>query len=492
MNLNTEQILQVTKGRLLNKVKSFESSANFICINSRECKCGNLFAAFKGHKTDGTNYISSAIENGCSIVICESKPKIKDLELASEKDIPIIFVESSLDAVQKIAKFWRQQIKSTVIGITGSTGKTSTKELILSVLKTKYSVVGTKGNNNNELGVPITLSSCNVDTGFAVCEMGMRGKGEIDFLSNIARPDTAVITNIGTSHIERLGSMENIANAKFEIINYMKSGSGGLLLNAKDKFNDVVLKKINDKKVNLKIVYFGGDKEVSNNCDIQVWADNVVIDEFCYPSFCVHVKTWDEHNGVFNYESANVELKLSGYHNISNACSAIAIGRLYNIPLNNCICAISKVTPQSGRAKNINLKNDIKLIDDAYNSNPESCLSSVKTFDLMKSDYRKILVLGDMAELGEYAQKEHKKIGEYIARSSIDKLICVGLLAKEFGTSAASLGFKKDDIFYTNNYNEAFVLLQKMLKSRDMVLVKGSNCTNLTLLVKKLIKNFEN
>lgn len=451
--LSLKEISKVTGGKLST---SFETISNIyienISTDTRTLKKGDLFIALKGEKFDGYDFVQEAFKKGAKGAIIQSK-SICDCELKVGNFV--ISVPDTLLSLGKIANYYLGKFSPYVIGITGSSGKTTTREMIAHLLSLKFKVLKNKENFNNEIGLPLTIFNLEKCYEVVVLEMAARSKiDDIKYLCSIAPPDVSVITNIGVSHIEQLGSRENIFKAKREIIyNRRKNGTG--ILNYDDRY----LKKL-IKETNKNILTFG----LKNKADI--FAEDIETKTTGF-EFTLHIKKENLKKMVF--------LPLLGYHNIYNLLSAVAVGKVLGIDLDGMIEKIAnfKIPPQRGEV--ISLKR-IKVLSDFYNASPPSVKSALWTLKNQIKGKRKIAVLGDMKELGKISCREHRKIGELAAQSDIDILITVGDKSRYILEEAKG---KIKKIFHFEKNKEAGEKLKNIIKPEDVVLIKGSRSLHL-------------
>jgi len=436
------EIVKVTNGILLNG--NPEAEIKNISTDTRKIMPGDLFIPLVGDNFDGHDFIANAFENSiCGYMTSRSTEIIPDAI--------IIKVDDTLKALQDIAGYYRDKFNIPIIGVTGSIGKTSTKEMIYNVLSKKYSVLKTKGNFNNHVGLPLTLLNLSKEHNAAVVEMGMSGMGEISILSRIAKPHIAVITNIGLAHIGKLGSQRNILKAKTEIFNGMDQ-DGIVVLNA----DDSLLYELKDS-IKLNVTYFGLCKEAD------VRAYNIKVDGDLNTSFNIKIKDTEY---LF-------KICVPGLHNVYNALIAITIGLRFRVPIEDMADAIAKYKPEKMRMNIIKLTNNIKVLNDTYNANPNSMEEALKVMQQMPGA-RKIAVLGDMLELGEWTRQAHLDIGKSIVKSSINHLITLGENSKFIAEGAVTLGMSQRKINTCNNIEEANLYLSKLIREGDVILVKGS------------------
>ena len=460
-NLSVKDIVEITNGKLI------IGNDQFICknflIDTRKLKKDDVFVAIKGDGVDGNSFWKNAFESGAKVVILDNT-EFLDKDLSDYKEKIIIKVEDTIEAMQKLAIKKRELYKEIpVIAITGSVGKTSTKDTIASVLSQKYKVLKTQGNYNNGLGVPLTILSLQ-DEELAVVEMGMNHFGEIELLSKIAKPNIAVITNIGTSHIGNLGSRENILKAKLEILDGMEQPVV-VVNNDNDLLHDWAKKNANK----FKIRTFG----VENKSEAM--AKNINSKEN-YSEFTCNLEG----------DEFNIKVPVPGNHFVLNALCSALLGRMMNLTNQEIAQGIGKLELTKKRMEVTVLKNEIKIINDSYNASYESMKAAIEYLSAMENG-RKIAVLGDMFELGEYAEELHKKVGEEVAKNNIDILLCCGENAKYIAKEAEEKGMPKEKIYYKENLKELEQTLKKLLKPQDNVLIKASNGMQFFKLAERII-----
>ncbi|MCI8945515.1 MAG: UDP-N-acetylmuramoyl-tripeptide--D-alanyl-D-alanine ligase [Lachnospiraceae bacterium] len=396
-HMTLEHIAQACGGLFRGADEEREREVAGIVLDSRRVESGFCFIATRGERVDGHDFIGQVLQKGALCVICERVP-----EGVSGN---FIIVKDSLQALQDVAAYYRKTLQIPVIGITGSVGKTSTKEFIAGVLSRKFRVLRTEGNYNNEIGVPLTLLQIRPEHEIAVVEMGINHFGEMRRLSRMARPDVCVLTNIGECHLEFLGSREGVLRAKSEIFEYMQE-YGMVYLNG----DDDMLRNIERVK-NRRPVTFGMKRRND------YYADEVVPHGLSGSSMTIHTGT-----GSFR-----VSVNLPGEHMIRNALAATAIGSQFGLTEAELKEGIEAVMPVDGRS-NIIKTEHFTLIDDCYNANPVSMRSALDM--LAQAEGRTVAILGDMGELGEKEAKYHKEVGAYAVQKNITGLICVGSLSR--------------------------------------------------------------
>lgn len=438
-----------------------------VCTDSREIKKGGLFVPLIGEKTDAHKFIPQVIEKEAA---CVFSSKIIERENQPEKGACIL-VEDTLKALQDFAAYYRSLFLLPIIGITGSVGKTTTKEMVSAVLGCKYQVLKTEGNMNSQVGLSLMMFRIEEDTEAAVIEMGISMEGEMERLARIARPQTALVTNIGVSHIGQLKTKENIRKEKLNIINQLKPGDR-LYLNGDDPLlceagrRDIVLdgktKEVIDK---ISIVYYG------LNQDNDMRAENIRIqDGNTYFTF-----VWTGEDGKEMREE--ITLSVLGTHNIGNALAALSIGLLYGVCPKEAKEGLKALRPIGMRGL-VREKNKVKVIDDTYNASPDSMKGAVEVLLSLGGIKRRIAVLADVLELGEISRACHFEVGEYIGRTSqegyqVDILVTVGEEAKAIMEGAIKENCKLIARTFSDNAGAISYLL-KILQPQDGILVKGS------------------
>ena len=448
--LGIGEIVSASKGRLINS--GGDLTVGGVSIDSRRINPGDMFIALEGESFDGHDFISRAIENGAALVVAQ--------KVLNECRIPYILVEDTLKALQEIARYYRNKFHIPFVAITGSSGKTTTKDMIASVLSQRFRVLKTEGNLNNAIGLPLTLLNLQYSHEIAVLEMGMNSPGEISLLSDIVRQDISVISNIGTAHIEMLGSRENILKAKLEIFSYFDSGSTAVINGDND-----MLASFDSKEY--MIVRYGLDE--SN--DIYAYG----------------IEEKGEEGIVFTVDIEGVpesfKVLLPGMHNVYNALSAIAIARFFGMEAEDIRKGLMSFKPSKMRMDIINLRSGIKIINDAYNANPESMRAAMNVLQSLKSQRRSVCILGDMLELGDSSEREHYGIGEYAAATGVDVIAAIGNFADAVKRGAEASGKDSKNIYVFPAKEEAVLHLGKILKPGDVVLVKGSRSIKMEYIV---------
>ena len=458
--IKINKIIEITKGKLLTGNLDIECK-NF-CKDTRIIKTGDTYIGIKGEHFDGNTLWKEAFEKGATTSI------IQDIDFTKENieeynDKNIIQVKDTIKALADIATYKRSLygIDFPVVGVTGSVGKTSTKDIIASVVSQKYKTLKTQGNNNNNIGLPFTIFRLE-DHQAAVIEMGMNHSGEISELTKIAKPTISVITNIGTSHIGNLGSRENILKAKLEILDGMEKKIL-VINNDNDLLHDVYL-----KNKDIEIYAYG----IENESDIM--AESIILNENDSEFIC-----------NLKGEKFKIKVPVGGIHFVYNALCAVAVGNLLGLSIEQIKNGIETFELTKKRMDITKLENGVTIINDSYNASFESMQASLTYLKGLKCD-RKIAVLGDMFELGEYSKELHEKVGKEIVKNNIDILICSGKNAKYIADEAEVNGMDKSRIYYFENKDDIELFIRKNWKNGDSILFKASNGMRFFEIVDKL------
>ena len=443
--MTVKDIIKICNGKLLC------GDENIVCENfskdTRTINNSDVYVGIKGDNFDGNLFYKDAIKNGASVCILDNEDVIK------EKIGTIILVEDTILALGCLASYKRNLYDIPVIAITGSVGKTSVKDMIYEVLKSKYNVLCTKENYNNNIGVPLTILGLKNHDALIV-EMGMNHMKELSYLSKIAKPTMAVITNIGTAHIGNLGSRENILKAKLEVLDGM---NGGMLFINND--NDM-LNKWAKEDTKYKKYTFGIEQEAD------VMAYNIKING-----------NNSTYNVKINNKEYTVNVPVSGKHFVYNSLCAIAVGNLLNIAPENIIKGIETFSLTKNRMEVDKIKDNITVINDAYNASYDSMKAAIEYLQNLPGN-RKIAVLGDMFELGEFAEEIHRKVGIEVFTHKIDVLVTVGELAKYIADEVKYLGMPNEKVIAVDTTKEAIEYLNKNLAKDDVVLLKAAHGMN--------------
>lgn len=491
MRLNAKQIAACTGGSFIVDPLDSRSLATGLTWDSRDVKPGDVYVALPGERVDGHDFVGVSLRAGAIVALVMQPLDEAARLLAREMGAAVIEVPDTAHAVSDLAREWRAHLRGRVIALTGSTGKTTTKNLVRAVLASAYSVVATAGNQNNELGVPKTLLSAEPETEMVVVEMGMRGAGQIADLCDYVRPDWGLVVNVGESHIELLGSRENIACAKAELLCALPEGSGRAFVNVDDDFADFmrVHARLDARQVET-VLFDGSERAASRHAGAgaeesappAVWAERIELDEQGRPRFEVHAAGFAPEE-----EAVSCTLNLRGLHNVGNACAAAAVGRAAGIPLARCAEALAEAEPEAGRQEVIAARGGFTVVNDAYNANPDSMRASLSTFCALDVPGRHVAVLGDMGELGDFAPACHAGIGTFAATLSLDRLVCVGELAMYIADAAERAGMDPARIVRAGSISEVFGDLDTCVEPGDAVLVKASHFMGFERVVEGLV-----
>lgn len=423
-----------------------ENEITDIVIDSRKVKAGALYVPIVGDVHDGHNFIQAARHNGALCVLTE-KPLDKE---------PYILVENSVDALQRLARYYREQFPIPVIGITGSVGKTSTKDMIATVLSKHYKVYKTPGNLNNQTGVPQAIFGLSEDDELAVFEMGTNHPGEIRRLTAMVQPTIAVLTNIGVAHIEFFGTRENIFRGKAEILESLRPG-GSVIVNG----DDDMLIRLHDT---IRCGFQSG-----NDYRAEELREEGLAGSF----FTVQVEG----------QPVSMHVPAPGKHMVSNALVAIAVGRSLGLPLNELIEGVESFRPAQGRML-IHNTGRYTVIDDSYNANPNSVMAAIDVLE--KTPGRHVCILGDMLELGAQSEEFHEVVGMYAALHHMDLIVCVGPNSEQMFMGAIQFASRNSRYFETQE--NMLDILPMLLRDGDTILVKASRGMHLEDTVHKLLE----
>ena len=422
-----------------------------VTTDSRDVPEGSMFFALKGETFDGNAYAKAALEQGAAYAIIDEK------EYAEEGNERLILVEDVLVALQQLAKYHRVHLGTPIIGITGTNGKTTTKELIATVLKKKYNVLYTQGNFNNHIGVPKTLLQLRKEHDIAVIEMGANHPGEIKTLVEIVLPDFGIITNVGKAHLLGFGSFEGVIRTKGELYDFLREIQGTAFINNDNPHLAGISK-------NLKLVKYG-----------QQEADDLVVKGElveCNP----FLKFQWRHLSPVNCQLSTVQTHLIGSYNLDNALAAACIGTYFEVPANDISAALEAYTPSNNRSQ-LTITQDNKLVVDAYNANPTSMRAALDNFRLIKSEH-KMCILGQMGELGEVSDEEHQKVIDLIGEGGFEQVWLVG---ENFAKTSHPANYR---LFA--NVEEVKTAIATQKPKGFLILIKGSNSNKLVQTVELL------
>ena len=434
-------------------------------VDSRLAEKGSLFIALRGEDGDGHDYVKDAFQRGAKAALVEKEiegyPVAKDASsLPSSPEPFCILVEDSLHALQDLAAYWRRRFDLRVIGVTGSTGKTTAKETIWSVLRKAFPTSKSEANYNNEIGLPLTLLNLDQSYQKVVLEMGMYDLGEIALLAEISQPQVGVITNVSRSHLERLKTLARIAQAKAELVEALPS-NGVAILNGDDP-----RVKAMAQKTEAKVFSYG----LSPDCDL--WASDIESRGLQGVHFRLH----------HGEETLHVRIPLLGQHSVHAALAAAAVGLVEGEPWDQIVAGLQDIAAQLRLIAVPGIKGST-IIDDTYNASPASTLAALNLLSDLEG--RKIAVLGDMLELGSYEERGHRLVGRRAAET-VDKLVTVGPRGRIIAEEAQALGMDGDDLFALESNQEAVKVLRRLIASGDLILIKGSRGMKMEEIVAKL------
>ena len=450
-SISLQTVAEWVGGRLCGENRDIDN----VSIDSRTVSASTLFVAIKGDRFDAHDFVNDVEKSGAAAVMCHREV---------DCGLPVIYVSDTKRALVELAKNYRKSFENLkVVGLTGSVGKTTTKEMTYEVVSKKYKAIKTEGNLNNDIGLPRTLLRLEEDTQAAVIEMGMSAFGEISLLTKTCLPDIGIITNIGVSHIEHLGSRDGILKAKLEILDGMKKGSPLILNGDNDKLSTV-------KSDDYKLIFFGIENEDADVRALDI-KENGMSTEFTVSAYG---------------KEQRVKIPTVGIHNVYDALAAFTVGLLLGLPTNEIADALSNYVP-SGMRQRLREVGGVRVIEDCYNASPDSQRAALNVLADMKAE-RKIAVLGDMLELGDYSETAHRQVGEFAAQKKIDMLFAYGEQSKYIAEEAKK-GVKT--VLWFDDKSALASALTAEIKSGDCVLFKASRGMKLEEIIEKLYEGLE-
>lgn len=454
-NIYVNDVVRLCGGKVLYGDEKLELST--FCTDTRKINKGDVYVGIVGEKLDGNDFYRKAVEGGASCLILSKVPE----EVFD--GVTVVIVADTLRCLQELARIKRSLYDIPVVAVTGSVGKTSTKDIIYSVVAKKYRTHKTSGNYNNHLGVPLTILGMPKDAEALVVEMGMNHFGEISVLSKIAKPTVGVITNIGTAHIGNLGSREGIRKAKLEILDGMVGNE--LVVNGDDDMLSAVIPELSARYE---------VSSVSIDDESTYKASNVVYDVFS--------SRFDINDSI-----RDVSVNVGGKAYVYNSLVAYAVGKCLVIDDDKIREGILEFKLSASRLEKKVTKKGVILIDDTYNANYDSMKASVELLGRV-SDKRKIAILGDMLELGEYTEEFHTNMGDVVAHNKIDVLITVGEYSRLIGKRAMELGMNEKNVYLFDKESDSYLFLDEFLTDNDIVLLKASHGIHLIGIVDYLMR----
>jgi UDP-N-acetylmuramoyl-tripeptide--D-alanyl-D-alanine ligase len=459
-SLKVSDLLNATGGKLI--CGNPESRIAGISTDTRSVKHGEIFFALHGENYDGHNFIKQAVYNGATGVVISAGKKIENLSLNGSGKVALVEVSDTLRALGDLAKYYRKNLQTKFIAVTGSNGKTTTKDMVYHILKNFKNVSRSKKSFNNFIGVPLTIFGADLTHDFCIVEMGTNAPGEIKRLSEITSPDFAILTNISHTHLEGLGSIEGVANAKAEFIENMDE-DGTLITNADDAWCSQIASRFNGKVINFG---FGENARIK--------ASKVKRNKSGF-TFTVN-------------ESFTINLPVLGKHNIYNSLAAITLCNAVGVRMEEmCERFVDFKLPPMRMEKRV--CGDVIAINDGYNSSPSSMSAALDELSQLPAPGRRIFVCGDMLELGKDTERLHKEIGKMVASSKVDILWTVGPFSRFVAEGAIANGMSSANVFSYDTSEETCFLVASQLKSKDTVLIKGSRRMKLEC-ISRQIENY--
>ena len=449
-----------------------------VVIDSREVGSDSIFVAFEGERVDGNEYAPQAIEAGAACVVLTREPSRELLRLADEHECAVFTTEDPTEFLLLLAQGYRARMRCTVVAVTGSIGKTTTKDVLKRLLETRYRVHATAGNYNNLIGLPLTILSAPRDTQIMILEMGMDGAGQIERLSRCAQPTYSIITKIGTSHIGMLGSRENIARAKAEVCAGMPASSenfeghhSALILGGEDEFTPFIIENF-AKPAGIDVVLCG------TSTDDDVCASAIEVGEDGCPSFNLMF-----HNG----SQFKTRLSIPGRQSVVNALYAAAVASMLGVPQFTIDEAFGDLSVTGRRQEVRSAACGARIIDDSYNASPESMAAGLDLLASLPCAGSRVAILGEMGELGDEGPRMHALVGAYAASKKLGLLVCVGgENAREMASAARMMGMDEDRVVVVPSCDKLIARYAGVLAPTDLALVKGSRFVGLDRFVEKV------
>jgi len=465
LSFTARELAEITGGDIISG--SPKTRFRGVSIDSRKISRGGLFIAIKGEKKNGHLFVEEAIEKGsAAVLLSERESQIKRFLRNRGPLSTVIKVPDSLRALQDLAGYQREKYDIPVIGITGSNGKSSVKEMAASILSQRYRVSKNEGNLNNHIGLPLTLLGLAPSHEVAILEMGMSGIGEIRRLCEIARPRCGVVTNVGAAHLEHLGSVRKILDAKRELIDFLGPGDTAVL-NADGKDFEELRSATRGR-----VISFG----IRNKADYQA---GDIVTKNSGTQFVVK---------AHGRGAVPCEIGVPGRHNVYNALCAVAISGPFRMRQDEILRGLEDYRPLSMRMEVLKWRK-VTLINDAYNANPDSMKAAIQTLAERSVAGKKILVTGDMLELGDYAESSHREIGRRVAEKKLDFLVTFGDLASWCGKSAIENGLDPSRVRCFHDSEDIAVFLKDLASEGDCLLFKGSRGMGMEKIIKKILEN---
>jgi len=461
MNSDLNTLVRATGGKIL-RGQGAETFRG-VCIDSRALQADELFFCIAGDRFDGHDFMENAIQKKPAGIVL-SRPDKLSMDALDNSETFVLEVKDTLRALQDLASFHRDQFPVRVVGITGTNGKSTTKEMLAGIAGTRFETLKTRGNFNNHIGLPLSVLDMEASHKVAVLEMGMSDSGEIRRLAEIARPEIGVITNVSQAHMEHLKTLKDVQAAKGELFESLTE-EGTAIVNADDPLvRDLA------KGLRARVITFGIEREAD------VKASDIRPSRASGFDFTVH---------LFD-KQFSLHMPLLGYCNIYNALAAVAAGHTLGIPAESMNTGMSRIQPMGQRGEVIH-HNEMTFINDAYNANPQSARQALELLKNFAAEGRKFFVLGDMLELGELAESSHRQLGEEIAAMQFDGMVAVGDLAKLAAEQAVHSGMNKDQVMSFESHAEAAKYLSEKVGKGDCLLFKGSRGAHMETVMEGLM-----
>jgi UDP-N-acetylmuramoyl-tripeptide--D-alanyl-D-alanine ligase len=471
MQLTVAQIAEFSRALTIVPARDLQQQVQRLSWDTRGLQPGMLYVALPGEKVDGNDYIVEAFEKGAAVVIASRQVDEHERFVALRCRASLLYAPDGQLALQNLARAYRASLATKVLAITGSSGKTSTKNLVNTVLERAFLTASTQANRNNEIGLPATVLSAAPSTEVLIVEMGMRGIGQIAELCEIAQPQIGIVTNIGPVHLELLGTKENVARAKAELIEALPDKQGIALLNGDDPYTPFIREVARTDKREVKVLTFG----LGSHNDIR--AEHITYDELGRPSFDL----W-----LLEAAPQRVSLALRGEHSVLNALAAAAAGVALGMNASLIASALATAQPPASRQATSELADGTLLIDDTYNANPDSMRAALEVLGHLPADRLHIAVLGDMGELGEDEVQLHQGVGAIASQTGVDVLVTIGELARGFAEGARNAGMDEANIICCSQIDDVLRALVQYREDSPIILVKASRFMQLERIIDAL------
>lgn len=463
VTMSAARLAELTNGSVVRGAPDAVFSG--VAIDSREVVTGQAFFALSGERTDGHEWVPAAVRAGARVAVVSRFDDDAAVALSGTSPT-IVLVEDTQASLRELARQHRDSLRCPVVGITGSTGKTSTKDFLVAALGSQRRVVATRGNRNNELGVPLTVLEAGPRTEVLIVEMGMRAEGEICDLCAIARPTAGVVTNIGQTHMELLGSQDAIVRAKGELVDCIPA-EGRVFLNGDDPWSRAL-----ETRSAAPVTWYG------LGVTVDVRATDIETDDLGRPTLIL----------TAGEESARVSLPVPGRHHAYTAAAAASVALYLGVDLTSVAAGLASVVPTGMRMQVFTAASGVIVVNDAYNANPTSTRAAVTALADMNTDGIRVAVLGDMAELGSLTELAHFRVGEAVAASGVEKLVTVGERARRIAEGAVAAGMPPASVRPCASVAEASEVLDDLTTSGDIVLVKASRSMGLERIVEGILE----